>query len=451
MDEPFLRRLFADKHVVDDREPVWTLAVPSWRSHVIAGAAAIETRTWALYAPRLELWQQMTYLLILQVVFQCSVAVINYYCIVQPRRRRRRVTENQHKKKTDDDDTTPSDTITSSMIPAYLLGWGILVPLAVYLPYGVLSYLDIHSRVTKMAAATSAFVVGFRTVEAMYDTSPHSVEATLSNYVAYYSTLMHFDWDYRTATRRKITTRELIREVGLVVFFGLALSMVLSWELYYKFLPFSSPMEDLAGFQFRPDLWLSPGHLANCYVLAVLVYLTLSFGFRLTALGVQLQGYRTQPIFDNPLWGSRRPSEFWGRKWNLTIHQLLKHGAFLPARHICGSTQTAVLVTFVVSGLIHDYAWTLTFHQDSHNDFVPRFLKLTAFFAWNGVVMLLERSPVGTFLGTLTRKWPTVLVSTLVVGTALPVSHWYSGDWVEGGYFDDLSMGTWLLRPLASK
>lgn len=419
-----LRRLFAEKYVVDDREPVGTFV---W----------LDEEEWGVYAPKWQVWQQMFVILLLQVAFQCCAAVFNYYFIVKQRQREQNTSN-----------TSKQQARRYSPLPtsAYLLGWGVMIPLAVYSPYWLLRALDIQSRVSKMSTGTSAFIVGFRTVEAMYETSPHSVEASLANYVTYYSSLMHFDWDPKTATRRKIPAAELLRETGMLIFLFHVLSAVLSLEIYHGFRPFPSAVDSLSDFHFNTDL-LSPGHLVNAYILAVLVYLTLSFGFRLTALGEQCKGYRTQPIFHNPLFASRSPSEFWGRKWNLTIHRLLKHGAFLPARHFC-STGAAVLVTFVVSGLIHDYAWTLMFHQDDHNDFAPIFWKLTAFFAWNGVIMWLERSAVGSWCGKLTRRWPTLLVSTLVVLTALPVSHWYSGDWVEGGYFYDLSIGTWLIRPL---
>jgi len=408
-----IQNLFAEKYVLDDREPVYTF---TWAD-----------AEWGLYAPVWQLWQQMAVLLLLQVLFQCSVAAFNYYAIVQQRR----------------------------TVAAYLIGWGLVVPIAVYAPYWVLAFLDIQSGVTKMATGSSAFIIGFRTIEAMYDTSPHSVEASLVNYVTYYTSLMHFDWDPKTATRRRISKHELLWELALLVFFLLLLSTVLSVELYYNFKPFDSPVV-LDNYHLHLTDLLSPAHLGNAYGLALTVYLTLSFGFRLTALGEQLKGYRTQPIFHNPLFTSRSPSEFWGKRWNLTIHRILKHGAFLPARQFV-TTNAAVLWTFVVSGLIHDYSWSLIFYQHEHtlneqgectDCFAPIFWKLTAFFAWNGCVMLLER-PLGPIFNRYTRKWPTVIVSTLVVFTALPVSHWYSGDWAMGGYFHDLSIGVWQLRKIS--
>jgi hypothetical protein len=225
---------------------------------------------------------------------------------------------------------------------------------------------------------------------------------------------------------------------------------VLSLEMNYNFEPFasSSPVK-LEDFHFNLDL-LSPAHLGNTYCLAVLTYLTLTFGFELAVLGEQIKGYYTPPVFSNPLFTSTSPSDFWGRKWNKMIHRILKYGAFEPARQFV-SVPAAVVFTFVVSGLVHDYSWSLIFYQHGKclDCFVPVLLKLTAFFAWNGVVMLLER-PLGPYVRPLTSRLPVAVVSTLVVLTALPVSHWYSGDWAKGGYFADLSIGVWQIRKLST-
>lgn len=449
----FIKSLFADKLVDDDRQPILIFRAMG--------------DSWGIFAPNFMLWQQLiwvspkkplrgyimfarhyyvqkfvkysTYsittqycilqLLLLQIALQSLFAVINYRFIVPNRR-------------------------TSA---AYLLGWGVIIPIALYFPYMIIETLQIHSKVIKMAAGTSSFIIGFRTVEAMYGTSPHTVETSLTTYLNYYSTLLHFEWDPKTSTRRKIKARELLVNAGLLMAVFHLLSLVLSFELHYNFEPFLSSKVKLNEFHFNSDL-LSPAHLGNAYCLAVLTYLTLFFGFELTSLGEQFKGYYTPPVFFNPLYTSRSPSEFWGRKWNLMIHKILKHGAYLPARQFFVRPHAAVVLTFVVSGLIHDYVWSLMFHQHEHmrdangqclDCFAPILLKLTAFFAWNGLVMLLER-PFGPFFQTYTQRLPTVMVSTLVVLTALPVSHWYSGDLAVGGYFHDLSIGVWQIRKLTT-
>lgn len=152
---------------------------------------------------------------------------------------------------------------------------------------------------------------------------------------------------------------------------------------------------------------------------------------------------------------SRSPSQFWGQKWNLLIHRTLKHGVFLPARQRCGATP-AILLSFLASGLLHEYCWSLIFY-DPHADhwdpapgpcpacFRPRWLKVTLFFALSAGMLLLER-PVGSYVGPVTKHWPTPLVATLLLSLVLPVSHLFTGDWAVGGYFSDFAIGLWQLR-----
>ena len=56
--------------------------------------------------------------------------------------------------------------------------------------------------------------------------------------------------------------------------------------------------------------------------------------------------------------------------------------------------------------------------------------------------MLLEK-PIGRLpmVQFMSKHLPLPIVSTLVVMTVLPVSHWYTGDWIMGGFFDDFPIG----------
>jgi Membrane bound O-acyl transferase family len=385
-------------------------------------------------------------LLLIQVVIQLAFAVFIYRFIIQQR----------------------------GTTAAFLFGYGIVLPLAIfYIPFELLERLDIHNRAIKMGAGTCAIIIGFRVVEAMHGTSPNSavVESSLGTYLVYYSSLMHFEWNAKTGKRARITMTELTNAVMRVVLHYLALSMLLSFLMPYHYRPFPTTVK-LDEWHFNTDLILQPGHLANMYCLAILTYLVLAFGFEMTALADQAQGYRTKPIFLNPLLTSRSPSEFWGAKWNLMIQRMLRHGIFLPARKSNVSAKLAVMLTFVASGLLHELSWALIFYQHykrHHRQlrldeatgtttttiacqevevciFTPIPTKLVAFFAWNGVIMLLER-PFMKYC-TFAQTWPTPVVSSLILLTALPVSHWYTGDWAVGGYFSDLSLGTFLIKQL---
>jgi len=362
---------------------------------------------------------------LIQTVVQCLFAVVIYTFIVKKRQ-------------------------TTS---AYILGYGLVIPLALYVPFELVEALDVKNMVLKLAFVSLGTIVFFRCIEAMHGTSPETVESSMGTYVTYYSSLMHFEWDPKTQKRRKSTPAELLATLKTILIHFHLVSLVLSFEMHFDFRPFQSKV-GLDHYHFNLDL-LSPGHLGNAYCLAILTYLYLSLGFELTAFSENVKGFYTKPIFLNPLFTSRSPSQFWGQKWNLMIHRILKYGAFLPARKYF-SKQIAIVITFLASGLLHDYTWAIVFYQHTHQRdengvckdcFVPITFKLTAFFLWNGAMMLLER-PVGSFLG-FTKSWPTFIVSTLVLMTGLPVSHWYTGDWAMGGKYSDFAIGLWHVHKIS--
>ena len=79
----------------------------------------------------------------------------------------------------------------------------------------------------------------------------------------------------------------------------------------------------------------------------------LHFGlFALLALAWQASGRGVEMIMCNPI-ASRSVREFWGRRWNRAFHAAVESLVFRPCARRLGATG-ALLVTFTVSGLIHD-------------------------------------------------------------------------------------------------
>ena len=277
----------------------------------------------------------------------------------------------------------------------------------------------------------------------------------MGTYMMYYSSLGHFDWLSKTKKRRVLTLRELGEVLWKLLSHIHLCSIVLSVALHFNYQPFASNII-LAQFSVSWDIF-SPAHLGNAYLLALLTYFVIAFAFEMACFGGNLNGFYTKPVFDNPMLGSSSPPEFWGRRWNLVIHRTLKQGIYLPAKQFF-PTYVAASLAFLFSGLLHDYAWTLMFykHDDmldengvcsgQHGCHTPIVFKVTTFFLWNAGVMILERRLGDSF--SVCAKWPTFVVSTLVVLTALPVSHWFTGDWARGGYFDELSIGLWCVRQI---
>ena len=92
------------------------------------------------------------------------------------------------------------------------------------------------------------------------------------------------------------------------------------------------------------------------------------------------------------------------------------------------SPKVAVFVTFLVSGLMHDYMWEVVFYNNNGDDDYdgPQFGKVTAFFTYVALVMILER-PLGQLHIFQWMKFnlPINVRSTLLVVLHLPVAHWY--------------------------
>ncbi|KAG7369048.1 membrane bound O-acyl transferase family protein [Nitzschia inconspicua] len=413
----YLQSLFEEKMIVDDRTPVWRGQLP------------LLTGEFELYVPNAEGWKQLAIFVVLQSIIQVTFAAIIYIGIVQKR------------------GTTSS----------YLIGWGLIMPISLYVPFYLLDLLDIRNKVMTLSATTVMTVVFFRCVEAMYGTSPYNavMESSLWNYCGYYSSVAPFLWDTKTKRRKQITMRNFVTSLVDILLHFLAVSVVVSLLQPYRFKPFDDPMH-LTEFRISWDL-LSKEHLLNSYCHAVLTYLTLKAGFEATGFAENIKGFATDTIFDHPFFKSRSPTEFWTQRWNLMIQPFLKGGVFLPVKKYSNG-KIAMFITFVVSGLYHEYVWLAIFYNQKYlydenggctnrECYLNEFGRVTAFFIYVGIIMLLER-PFGSLAPVqwLSKRLPTPIVSQFLILLHLPVAQWYIGDWVEGGYFDDFSIMTFLVR-----
>jgi alginate O-acetyltransferase complex protein AlgI len=132
------------------------------------------------------------------------------------------------------------------------------------------------------------------------------------------------------------------------------------------------------------------------------VIATLHFGsFRLLALGWRRLGLRVSPVMRQP-WRSSSVGDFWGRRWNTGFHTLAHQFLFLPVKNwsrrrgqsrvsVASAAALATVGTFLVSGLIHDLVITV---PAGGGYGLP-----TAYFLWQGIALLFERSTAGQALG----------------------------------------------------
>jgi hypothetical protein len=209
---------------------------------------------------------------------------------------------------------------------AYLLGWGAIIPLSLYLPFYLLEAWEMHNRVVNLGLTTVMSVIFFRCIEAMYGTSPSLVANSLSNYLAYYSSIVPFVWDPVTKSRQRISSSKLRTAFLEIAGAFTGVSLLLSVLKHYDFRPFPSSVP-LDHIEWTWEIF-SPNHIANAYLHAWLIYGTLKTGFELTAFNENIKGFDTHRIFDQPFLKSQTPTEFWTKRWNLMIQPLLKVRSF---------------------------------------------------------------------------------------------------------------------------
>ncbi|KAJ0017525.1 hypothetical protein Pint_09696 [Pistacia integerrima] len=156
---------------------------------------------------------------------------------------------------------------------------------------------------------------------------------------------------------------------------------------------------------FHPDIML----FMYCIYLYLSLELTLLLGGALarTLIGIELEPQFAEPYLSTSL------QDFWGRRWNLMVSDILRPTVYNPVRFISSrvigakwARVPAVLATFLVSGLMHE----LLFYYFGRAK--PRW-DVTCFFLLHGLCLAAEMAGKGA----LKDKWrlPRVVSGPLVV------------------------------------
>ena len=176
----------------------------------------------------------------------------------------------------------------------------------------------------------------------------------------------------------------------------------------------------------------------------------LSISLSQSSLGVSLlynllYGYETYEVVQNPMFKSTSVSEFWGRRWNLSVHKGLKNGVYKPTLKYSSSKLLGALVTFLVSGIIHEYVnFVLFYRNDITGQFTSSWNQIM-FFGWNGVLLALEHW-IGhwAIFKWMTRNLPQFVITALVLCCALPLAHLFTGDYIGKDVAAALCLHGWI-------
>ncbi|CAF1894994.1 hypothetical protein Bca4012_048888 [Brassica carinata] len=167
--------------------------------------------------------------------------------------------------------------------------------------------------------------------------------------------------------------------------------------------------------------YMSPLVLLAIYPLHI--YLELEIVLMLVKLLVFIiLGCDLEPQFNEPYLATSL-QDFWGRRWNLMVTQLLKPAIYIPVRRLCNGRMSsdharflAVMATFIFSGVAHEvFFFTLTFEMPTG--------EVACFFVLHGVCTAAEIAAKRT---EFVRRWrvsPTVS-RLFTVGFVVMTSGW---------------------------
>jgi hypothetical protein len=155
---------------------------------------------------------------------------------------------------------------------------------------------------------------------------------------------------------------------------------------------------------------------------------------------------------DSPLTKSTSPSDFWGRRWDRPVQSALSRGVFRPLRQAGYSRHVAAVLTFLVSGVLHEYV--LYFMSLRHypassipnnpfqEPYQPTYGHQFLFFVWNGVMLLIERALQGNaVLEWMQANLPKPIRTLLVLLLVLPISHLFTDEYIKSCFFSDAAFG----------
>mmetsp|Transcript_14668 Transcript_14668/g.40772 ORF Transcript_14668/g.40772 Transcript_14668/m.40772 type:complete len:420 (+) Transcript_14668:915-2174(+) len=386
-------------------------------------------------------------IIIIQTIFNAMLGFFLYTIVVEPQAK---LKESRHhgesienKSREKNVSGNPTDLLSQSLLFAF----GIALPFVFLEGEYIVRALEIHNLGLVMVLLATPIVNSLRIMEAVFGFTPYPARRSLRNFVIYFSSTQSIDFDRVSGDPKQVSLRFFGKRLAT-----LARDFAINCALFsilkpFNYEPFETNREVHSMDRDLTDLF-SWQHLFNNYLIALLISSTVSQG----TIGVSLlfnifYGCQTSEIMLNPMVRSKSPSDFWGRRWNTLVHEGLKNGVYKPIRKHSSSRIIAVAGSFVVSGIIHEYVNFVMFRETmratdgAKTSYLVEW-KQMLFFGWNGILIALEYS-IGhwSIFKWISKSIPQILVTALVICSALPLAHFFTGDWIRHGYFDSVYIG----------
>ncbi|OEU19977.1 hypothetical protein FRACYDRAFT_181752 [Fragilariopsis cylindrus CCMP1102] len=428
----------------DNRPLLFTFFIPSSITTIIdsffydgTSATVTTPKEYGFFLMSIGYWIELLILILITLIVAAFVGLILYYTIIQSKQ-----TNTTH---------------------AYIVGWGLILPFWISYPVILLYFFDIRNCLFKFLVGCIAPVVCvFRTTECIYGFVPMYSTRSLQEFLFYYATIpivsrikkkpKQHD-DDNCAGSKKIN--HLIKFIGWLFLTGVLQSIL---SPYPYFAPFGGINGSHRGYDGHGHDWYAVERYftwqlyANSSLQALLfqLYLT-TYGEAMALVFTVLTGYEAEPVMDNPLLESTSPSDFWGRRWNLIVHTVLKNGVYKPVRKYFGRT-TAVLTTFLTSGIFHEWILYVVFGSGNSQQqqlYQPIYGTCTVFFLWQAVLIGLELTVGKSYsVCQVCKILPRPIKTSIIIFSGVMFAHFFLDPYIRRSFFDHGAIGLPMIVPL---
>mmetsp|Transcript_77310 Transcript_77310/g.202882 ORF Transcript_77310/g.202882 Transcript_77310/m.202882 type:complete len:448 (-) Transcript_77310:93-1436(-) len=256
----------------------------------------------------------------------------------------------------------------------------------------------------------------FRFLELILGTGPEGFDKSAKTFIVYFSSPAEVLFDKEGTFQRSPPGQltEIVLRLAAHMLIGAVLLSIGKATDFVPFLePGSHPVE-MARYGFPlalPALWLQ----------AAFVYCMLATAMLMHRVPCALVGIDTVNPMRAPLLLSTGIRDFWGRRWNLVIHRLMKRTFFTPfLRSSCGMRHVGGMLAFMMSGLFHEYMWlAVNWFQLCPEHYVPG--QVLLFFLSQYLLCAAEAMLAPTAAGRWACTLPTALRTVGVTLSILPL------------------------------
>uniref|UniRef100_A0A7S2MZK1 Wax synthase domain-containing protein n=1 Tax=Helicotheca tamesis TaxID=374047 RepID=A0A7S2MZK1_9STRA len=277
--------------------------------------------------------------------------------------------------------------------------------------------------------STFGFHTFFKCAAAAVESYPNGADRDVTTWLAWYTSLP--EPIFARGKMKKVVRKEIFWRALMCIksMAGVSILLTIMLDIQERGKPFGT--EPLL-------LGLLPASILNGFVGIWLLYFFTSFCLDFSAVTTSLvHGCSCQDGFRNPLLASLSMRECWGERWDLPVQLFLKRTFYIPARRAGIPSYAAGLMTFVASGLLHEYNFFV------HNPGSYEKGLATLFFSIMGLLIIIERlltrlCPV--CISSRLLIFPTCIASTcLVLLAAGPFDRFFFRSWVNSGCLESFA------------